>query len=137
MSSIFDDKNELQPQSIDWGKIGDHVFGTKVGQRSGIKTKYGLNNLYELKIEFGSFHRINDDKSVGEEVVLKPGEVWSVWGRGDIFDGQFNRMQIGQKLGLKFTESQPSSKGNDAKIVKVYTTGEMDTEWLESRPLDA
>jgi len=132
MTDIFDDKNEVQPQSINWGKIGDHVFGTKVGQRGDIDTKFGKNTIYEVKVEGGVFH----DKE-GNEVKLKAGDVWDVWGRNDIFDAQMNRMQIGQKFGLKFVESKPSSMGNDAKIIKVYTTGEMDTEWLESRPLDA
>lgn len=129
---IFDDKNEVQPQSINWGKIGDYISGTKVGQRSGVSTKFGENTIYEVKAESGVFHT-----KEGEKVELKAGDVWGVWGRNDIFDAQMNRMQIGQKLGLKFTESKPSSMGNDAKIVKVYTTGEMDTEWLESQPLDA
>ncbi len=129
---IFDDKNEVQPQSINWGKVGDHIFGTKVGQRGGVSTKFGENTIYEVKAEGGVFH----DKE-GNEVALKTGDVWGVWGRNDIFDAQMNRMQVGQKFGLKFVESKPSSMGNDAKIIKVYTTGEMDTEWLESRPLDA
>ena len=56
MTDIFDDKNEVQPQSINWGKVGDHVFGTKVGQRSGVTTKFGENTIYEVKIEGGVFH---------------------------------------------------------------------------------
>ena len=124
---IFDDKNEVQPQSINWGKIGDHIFGVKVGQRGDVTTKFGKNSIYELKAEGGVFHT-----KEGEEVTLKAGEVWGVWGRNDIFDAQMNRMQIGQKFGLKFVESKPSLMGNDAKIIKVYTQGEIDNEYLES-----
>ena len=127
MPDIFDEKNEVKPQTIDWYKVGDQVFGTKVGQRANIKTKFGPNTLYEIKAEGGVYHTKD-----GEEVAIKKGEIYGVWGRGDIFDGQLNRMQIGQKFGLKFTESKPSSAGNDAKIIKVYTTGEMDNEYLES-----
>ena len=133
MSDVFDPKNEVQPQTIDWGMVGDFVSGTKVGQRNGVKTRFGENSIYTIKAEGGSFHRVNADKTIGEKVDIKAGEVWEVWGRGDIFDGQMNRMQIGQKFGLKFTESKPSTMGNDAKIIKVFTTGEMDTEWLESQ----
>ena len=128
---IFDDKNEVQPQSINWGKVGDHVFGTKVAQRGGVDTKFGKNIIYEVKVEGGVFHT-----KEGEEVTLKAGDIWGIWGRNSIFDAQMNRMQIGQKFGLKFTESKPSSMGNDAKIIKVYTTGEMDTEWLEAGGVD-
>lgn len=127
MSDIFDEKNEVQPQSINWGKVGDHIFGTKVGQRGDVNTKFGKNTIYEVKVEGGVFH----DKE-GKEVVLKAGDVWGLWGRNDIFDAQMNRMQVGQKFGLKFTESKPSSMGNDAKIIKVYTTGEIDQVYLES-----
>src|SRR3990167_8514016 len=127
MSDVFDPKNEVQPQAINWGKVGDFVSGTKIGQRSGVKTKFGPNTIYRVKVESGFFH----DKA-GTKVDMKAGDVWDIWGRNDIFDGQMNRMQIGQKFGLKFVESKPSTMGNDAKIIKVYTTGEMDTEVLES-----
>ena len=124
---IFSDKNEVQPQAVNWGKIGDNVFGVKAGQRNGINTKFGENVLFEIFVEGGFFH----DKQ-GNKVEMKPGEVWGVWGRNDIFDAQISRMQIGQKLGLKFVESKPSSMGNDAKIIKVFTTGEIDNAYLES-----
>lgn len=128
IKDIFDESNEVQPQSINWGKVGDNIFGTKVGQRGGVATKFGeKNTVYEVKAEGGVFHT-----KKGEEVTLKAGDVWSVWGRNDIFDAQMNRMQIGQKFGLKFVESKPSSMGNDAKIIKVYTDGSMDEAYLES-----
>ena len=125
--SIFDDKNEVQPQSINWGKVGDNIAGTKIAVRHKVPTKYGPNSLYSVKAEGGSF----TDKN-GATVTIKPGEVWDVWGRNDIFNAQMDRMQIGQKFGLKFTESRPSDSGNDLKMVKLYTIGEMDTEWLEA-----
>jgi hypothetical protein len=126
MTDVFDDNNEIQPQSINWGKVEDYVAGTKISQRSGIKTKFGENTLYEIKVERGVFHAKD-----GEEIVLKAGDVWGMWGRNSIFNGQMDRMKIGQKFGIKFVESKPSSMGNDAKIIKVYTTGEMDTVWME------
>jgi hypothetical protein len=127
---IFDSQNEMQPQSINWGQVGDNVVGTKVGQRSGVPTRFGKNTIYEVLVESGTFHTKD-----GVEVKLQSGDVWGIWGRGDIFDAQMNRMKIGQKFGLKFTESKESSKGNDAKIVKVYTTGAMNEEWLGAQEL--
>ena len=125
---FFNDSNEVQPQSINWGQVGDWLKGTKVGQRTGVKTRFGDNTIFEIMVESGSFH---DDN--GKTVELKAGDVWGVWGRNDIFDAQMKRMQIGQKFGLKFTESKPSTMGNDAKIIKVFTTGEMDQAWLDSQ----
>ena len=128
MTDIFDESNEVQPQSINWGQVGDYLKGTKVGQRGGVNTRFGENVIFEIKVEGGTFH----DKD-GKAIEMKEGEVWGVWGRNDIFDAQLKRMQIGQKLGLKFTESKPSTMGNDAKIIKVFTTGEMDQAWLDSQ----
>lgn len=128
-TDIFDEQNEVKPQSINWGKVGDNVAGTKVGQRKGIKTKFGINSCYEVKVSGGFFH-----SKEGEKVELKDGEVWTFWGRNQIFDGAIERMQIGQIFGLKLTDIVPSTKGNDAKIIKVFTTGAVDTAWLESNP---
>ncbi len=127
MSNIFDDKNEVQPQSVNWKEVGDHIFGTKIAVRHNVDTKFGKNSLYSIKAEGGEFHDVH-----GTKVVINKGEVWDVWGRNDIFNAQLDRMQIGQKLGLKLIEVSPSSKGNDFKNVKVFTTGEMDQEWLEA-----
>ncbi len=127
MSNIFDEKNEVQPQSVNWGEVGDNIFGTKIAVRHKVPTKFGPNSLYSIKATGGEFTDVH-----GVKVVIKEGEVWDVWGRNDIFNAQLDRMQIGQKLGLKLISTAPSGKGNDFKNVKVYTTGEMDTEWLEA-----
>lgn len=124
--SIFDDKNEARPSVIDWGKVGDFVEGTFIGVRRGIETRFGLNDLYELIVKEGQYH----DRETGEVVVLKDGDVCGVWGRNDIFDGTMNRLRPGQRVGLKFTESKPSSKGNDSKIVKIFMDGTMNEAWL-------
>jgi len=126
VGDIFDEKNEVKPQSINWGKVGDFVEGTKIGQRKS-QTKFGENTVYEMIVDRGSFHATNGDK-----VDLNKGEVWSFWGRNEIFDAQVSRMQIGQRFGLKFVESKPSKMGNDAKIIKVFTAGAMNTEYLEA-----
>jgi len=125
--SIFDDMPEVQPQSINWGKVGDIVFGTKVAQRDNVMTKFGENSIFSVKVDGGFFH----DKE-GVKVELTPGDTWDIWGRNDIFDAQMKRMQIGQQFKLKFTDSKPSTKGNAAKIIKVFTDGSMDKEWLEA-----
>jgi len=126
MSNIFDDKNEVQMQSVNWGAIGDHIFGTKVAVRHNVDTQYGKNSLYSIKAEGGEF----TDKH-GAKVTIKPGETWDVWGRNDIFNAQLDRMQIGQKLGIKFVPSMPGAD-EKFKYIKPYTAGEMDQEWLES-----
>lgn len=126
MTDIFDEKNEMKPQSVDWQKVGDNIVGTLIDVRNNLKTAFGLNTLYEIRAKSGFFH-VKDSNT---KVEIKEGDIWGVWGRGDIFNGQMRRIKIGQKVGLKFTETQPSSMGNPAKIIKVFNDGTMDDDWL-------
>lgn len=132
----YDDANEVKSPIIDWGEVGDNINGTFIGANKA-ETQYGPNILYEIKADGGEYHVITD-KVVAKEVTEIPaGEIWAVWGRGEMFDSQMKRIKFGQKLGIKFMESRPSTKGNPAKIVKIFTTGEMDTEWLEGQEVTA
>lgn len=125
----FTSEDEIQPQTIEWGRVGDRIAGIFIEARSGIKTKFGVNTIYEIEAAQGAFH----GEKTGEEVVLNVGEVWSVWGRGQIFDKQMKNMKSGERLELVFVESKPSSKGNDAKIIKVRTRHEIDEAWVAKK----
>ena len=138
MSDIFNDKNEIKSTWVKWGKIGDFITGTLVDVReinSQLPGKEGERvKVYEIKAESGQFHELDKEKQpLKEPVILNKDEIWAVGGRQGI-DAQMRRIKIGQKLGMKFTDEKPArTKGfNALKIIKVYTTGVMDTEWLES-----
>ena len=134
MSNIFDEQNEVKSARISWGKVGDHIFGTLIGKRS-VPDQYKPGEevpVYEFKAEGGSFHQIDKKVVSDAATAINSGEVWAVFGRGAL-EQQMRRVKIGQKVGLKFTEERETKKGNDQKIIKVYTTGEMDQEWLESQ----
>lgn len=138
MSDIFDDKNEIRSTRISWGKIGDQMFGTLIGKRS-VPDQYHPGEevpVYEFKAEGGSFHEIVKKVVADTPTVIVKGDVWAVFGRGPLAQ-QMGRIKIGQKVGLKFVEERETKKGNDQKVIKVYTTGEMDTEWLESQEVTA
>lgn len=138
MTNIFDDKNEIKSTRVSWGKVGDHIFGTLIGKRA-VPDQYNPGEevpVYEIKAEGGSFHEIV--KKVVAEAATEIGkdEIWAVFGRGPLAQ-QMNRIKIGQKIGMKFTEERETKKGNDQKIIKVFTTGEMDQEWIESQEVTA
>jgi len=134
MTNIFDDKNEISSTRISWGKVGDHIFGTLIDKRS-VPDQYNPGEevpVFEIKAEGGSFHEIVKKVVAETPTVINAGEVWAVFGRGAL-EKRMKRIKPGQKLGLKFVEEIQTKKGNDMKVVKVYTTNEMDQEWLESQ----
>lgn len=117
----FGESSEMTAQTIDWGKVGDSVVGTFIKSNRGVKTKFGDNTVYDILVERGEFHKINKDKSVqSTPTILKKGDIWSTWGRNDIFDGQMNSLKPGQIIKIVFESSKPSTLGNDAKIVKIF-----------------
>jgi hypothetical protein len=145
----FDDKNfgasaEMQSQEIDWGMPGDYIAGTFVKARHGVETQFGSNSIYEIYAEKGSFHRLEGKgraaKPAKDATVIQKGEVWSIWGRGDIFCGQMNSLRPGQVVKLQFTEEKDGKNGpwKDVKIFAPKTNeGKpmMNQEWLDTQSL--
>ena len=138
MSNIFDEKNEILSTRVSWGKVGDSISGTLIDKRM-VPDQFKVGeevSVYDIKAEGGSFHQIVKKVVSPEATTINPGEIWAVFGRGAL-EQQMRRIKLGQKIGLKFTEERETKKGNDQKIIKVYTSGEMDTEWLESQEVSA
>lgn len=148
---IFDDKNfdassEASSFVIDWGKPGDFIAGTFIKSRHGIETKHGINSIYEILAEKGSYHELEGEgrnaKPVEAVTQINKGDIWGVWGRGEIFNSQMNRLIPGQVVKLLYAEDGQSQKG-EFKLIKVYTpkTNEgkalMNQEWLESQEVTA
>ncbi len=126
-SSWEDDAKEV---SNNWMKFNvpleDKVKGTLIEKRTMKSTLPGAEgkivNVYEMKVDEGTFHVLDDKKKVVDEpVVLKAGDFVSVGGTA-VIDRQMQNIQKGQKVALKFIEEKPSkTKGfAPAKIVKVY-----------------
>jgi len=93
-----------------------------------------MQTIYEIKVSDGAFHKLDDKKNPVPEVTkCVAGEFWNVGGKKGI-DAQMRNVKIGQILGMKFMEETPSkTKGyNPTKVVKIFTEGLMDTEWMTS-----
>jgi len=105
----------------------DKIFGTLVSKRqikSNMPGKEGeIVNVYEIKAsQETTFHVLDEKKKLVEEpIIITPGDVYSVGGT-KVIDNQMRNIKIGQMIGLKFIEEQPSkTKGfAPAKIVKVF-----------------
>ena len=146
MSDVFNDKNfgadsEMSSMTIDWGKPGDFIAGTFIKARHGIKTKHGTNSIYELLAEKGSYHTL-----IGEGRLAKPsekpdiiakGEVCSIWGRSELFNGQMNSLRPGQVVKIVF-DSEPVGANGPWKKLSVFAPKDssgaplMNKEWVEA-----
>ena len=133
---LFNENNQVKSSWVKWGKIGDNIFGTLIDVRE-INSQFpGKENervkIYEIKADGGEFHELDDKRNaVAEPTKIVEGEIWNIGGKAGI-DVQMRRIKVGQKLGIKFTDEKPSkNKGfNPLKIIKVYTDGSIDEEWL-------
>lgn len=141
----FDEENIVQSNWIKFNvEQEDKIMGTLIAIREMKSTLPGkegeIVKIYELKADYGSFHELDEKKKiVPEPIVVEENSIWSIGGK-PIIDRQMTNVRVGQKVGFKFTEEQPSkTKGfAPAKVVKVFTpknddgTAKMDTEWIEA-----
>lgn len=124
---------------ITWGKPGDHIKGTLVAKyqrENNISGKTEMQNIYEVKVLSGEYHALevdeNGNRVPSKEVTkLAEGDVCNVGGKAAI-DAQMRNVKLGQIIGLKFVESVPNKdpKKYPTKVVKLYTEGRMDEEFL-------
>ena len=123
----------------------DKVFGTLINKRqvkSQMPDKAGeLVWVYEMLMEYGQFHELDEKKKVIEEpIVVEKGSIYNIGGKA-VIDRQMQNIKIGQMIGLKFIEEQEAKqKGyNPAKVIKVYApknddgTQKMNEEWLKEQ----
>lgn len=146
MKDVFNEENEVQSN---WVKFNvpqeDKCFGTLLAKRqikSQLPGKEGqLAWVYDMKMDYGSFHEQDEKKKVIEEpVIINAGDFYAVGGK-DSIDAQMRNIKVGQKIGFKFIDELPSkTKGfAPAKRIKVYApknddgSYQMDEEWLREQ----
>ncbi len=144
-----DDFSDDNVVASNWMKFNvpleDKIFGTLIAKKtrkSNLPGKEGtLENYYEMKADYGSFHQVDEVKKViAEPVTINSGDYYSIGGNS-VIDRQMTNIKVGQKIGLKFIEKKPSkTKGfAPAKIIKVFApknddnTYKMDEEFLAER----
>jgi len=136
--SRFGEETEVSANTMDWGRPGDFIQGTFVKARHGIETQFGTNSIYEILADKGSFYKLTKKKPADESTVINNGEVWSIWGRTDIFNSMMNNLKPGQVVKIAYVEDKETQMG-EAKIVKIFApknndgTPLMNQAWLETQ----
>ena len=134
-TDLFDEKNQVKSNWMKFGLEGDFISGTLVAKRTmknALKEGSPDQAVYEIKVQSGSFHDIDEKKKVMEKAtIINEGDIYNVGGKPGL-DAQMRNVKLGQILGIKFVEEVPSkTKGyNATKILKVFTAGEMDSEFM-------
>lgn len=152
----FDDFQTEKSKSISWGKVGDFVTGTIINRSvNNQKDAYGNTAvIYEILVEGGVYHERERDaegkikKSTNPDAVeikLAKGDIVSVWAkvydgkRNSVLANQLERVPLGAYTRIVFSETQPSDKGNDAKIINAQFKKNPDgsyllnEEWIKSQ----
>ena len=134
-STIFNENNEVKSNFVTWGTIGDYFVGTYMSKRvvpNNLSDTPGATQVvYEFKMKEGSFHALENKIPVAEATPLNKGDIFSVGGKAGI-DAQMRNIKPATIVGMKFIEEkEPQKKGyNKLKVIKIYTSGEMDKDYL-------
>lgn len=133
---LFKEENEMKSSFVSWGAPGDYFVGTLMSKReveNQLSDKHEMQTIYEFKMQEGTFHTLDAKKNpVEPAVIINKDEVWNVGGKAAV-DQQMRNIKIGSVVGMKFIEEREAKqKGyNPTKVIKVYFTGETDTEFLK------
>jgi hypothetical protein len=142
---------ESRAKNFKFGQVGDFMKGTltKVS-RTTTPDQYGkLSHIYTVIAEEGSYLDSSKNEKTGkfvqdkEPTAVIAGAEYTIFvsdAKGIVI-GKMKDIKIGQKFMIKFDELKPTTKGNDAKIIKVYPgynkdespALEMDKAWLETQ----
>lgn len=128
----FSGMNQVKTSSIKWGKPGDWIRGTLTDNTREVPNKLSgkpgdMQTVFEFKASGGSFHNINEDKTVAAEpTILEAGSFWSVFAKA-VLKSKMKNCKIGQTFGMRFVREEPNKTPglNPTKIIDVFL-GEMD-----------
>jgi hypothetical protein len=127
----MDNYQEIKAKTFKFGAVGDYLKGTLTGvNKTTSPDAYGkLSHIYSVKAEEGTYLGSTKNEKTGkytqdtEPTVISKGEDYTIFvsnDKGVVISGMSD-IKIGQKFMIKFVELKPTTKGNDAKIIKVYS----------------
>lgn len=144
---------EIKAKNFKFGAMGDYLKGTLLDvTKTTSPDAYGkLSYIYKVKGKEGSFYGSTKNEKTGkfvmdaEPTIVNDGEEYVFFVATDkgVTIGAMKDVKIGQKFMIKFTELKPTTKGNDAKIIKVFAGKDasgkplMDEVWVEANKPDA
>jgi len=130
----FDDGYERPPSPwVKWGKIGDAIKGTYIGNVDRVNKDGSKQHVYEIKAEAGSYFYFEkqDDSSIKmdkDQTIVEPGQIYLVGGK-KIIDNIMRRARIGQKVLFRFVDTYKMPQGI-AKTIEVKLGG-MDEDYID------
>jgi hypothetical protein len=140
--------NEENAVQSSWVKFNvpleDKVMGTLVEKRSQTNQEGRTSPVYDMVLDEGTWHILDDKKKVVDEpVTAKAGDFVSIGSLASI-DRQMKNIVKGQKIGLKFIEevANKDKKKNPSKVVRVYViknedgTPKMDEAFLAKNAVE-
>lgn len=143
---MSDEYKEIKAKNFKFGAVGDYMKGTLKGvSKTTTPDKWGkLSHIYSVLAEEGTFLGSTKNEKTGKSVqdtentIVNAGEDYTIFVSDDkgVVIGAMKEIKTGQKFMIKFTETKPTTKGNDAKIIKV-SAGPMNDEYIASLKTDA
>lgn len=140
---------ELKAKKMRFGQVGDFIKGTLTGvSKTNSPDSYGkMSHIYSVRAAEGTFIGSTKNEKTGkfkddaEPTIINKGEDYTFFISNDkgLIISNMKDIKIGQKFMIKFTELKPTTKGQDAHILKVSAgknadgTPLMDQEWLDSQ----
>lgn len=140
---------EVKSKNFKFGVEGDYLVGTFIEvTKTTSPDSYGkLSHIYRVKAKEGKFYGSTKNEKTKkwvldtEQTIVKEGEDYTFFisdDKGAVI-GKMKDIVPGQKFKILFEESKPTTKGNDAKIIKVFAgknadgTPAMDKDYLASK----
>jgi len=143
---------EIKAKSFKFGVEGDHMVGTLLDvSKTNSPDAYGkLSHIYKVKAKSGSFFGSTKNEKTkkfildSKPTIVNEGEeyVFFVSNEKGAVIGAMKDVQVGQKFKVLFAEEKPTTKGNAAKIIKIFAGKNkdggplMDEEYLKSKEVD-
>ena len=144
-----DNYEEIKAKNFKFGAVGDFLVGTLVDvSKTTSPDKYNkLSHIYKVKTKEGSFYDSTKNEKTGkfkideQPTIVEAGEDYVFFVSNDkgTVISKMKDVIIGQKFKIQFTETKPTTKGNDAKIIKIFAGKNpdgsplMDQEYLDSQ----
>jgi len=140
---------EVKSKNFKFGAPGDYLIGTFLEvTKTTSPDSYGkLSHIYRVKAKEGKFYGSTKNEKTKkwvmdtEQTVVGEGEDYTFFISDDkgVVIGKMKDIVHGQKFKILFEETKPTTKGNDAKIIKVFAgknadgTPLMDQVYLDSK----
>lgn len=137
MSNEF---NEIKSKNFKFGAPGDYLVGTFLDvTKTTSPDSYGkLSHIYRVKAAEGRFYGSTKNEKTKkwvmdtEQTVVNAGEDYTFFVSEDkgVLIGKMKDIKKGQRFKIVFEETKPTTKGNDAKIIKIFA-GNMDPDYVD------